>query len=205
MTLQEIYTKYTIPPNLVRHQIEVAAVGKYVCQHWTGPQIDSNLVVKTLLLHDLGNIVKFKRPFLGELEPQAAYWEGVQTTFISTFGTNANDATEKIVAELGFSEILHLLIKMKEVWEKPGELVSWEARICEYADTCVTPVGIEGFEVRMQDLARRYGHGKDTLVYKAMKQNAVLIQENVDIDLKNLSKIDFSKEKAEVSIYTFEE
>lgn len=205
MTLQEIYTKYILPPNLVRHQLQVAAVGKYVCQQWRGPAIDTDIVVKTLLLHDLGNIVKFRRPFLGELEPQAAYWEGIQTEFIARYGTDANDATEAILAELGLTKILSLLVAMKAVWVHPEATAPWEARIAEYADTCVTPVGIEGFEVRMADLANRYGYTQDTPVYQAMKQNADMIQENVDADLTLLSKVDFGVEMELLSDYGFDE
>lgn len=199
MTLQEIYTKYTIPPNLVRHQIEVAAVGKYVCDHWTGPEVDTDLIVRTLLLHDLGNIIKFFRPFMGELEPQATYWEGIQADFIVRYGSSPDEATYKILEELQFMKILENLQHMKMVWEKPNEEASWEARICEFADTCVTPIGIQGFETRMQDLANRYGHTQDTSVYQAMKHNADLVLENVDTDLADLSKIDWSEVTRKVS------
>lgn len=203
MTLHAIYAKYSIPPNLVRHQLQVAAVGKYVCEHWHGPTIDTENIVKTLLLHDLGNIVKFHRPFLGELEPQAAYWESVQAECVARYGTDANNATEAILTELGLTKILSLLVAMKAVWVQPEMLAPWEARIAEYADTCVTPIGIEGFETRMADLANRYGHTQDTAVYQAMKQNADLIQEHVDVDLENLSKLDFGEEMEELQKETF--
>ncbi len=203
MTLQEIYSTYKIPPNLVRHQLQVAAVGKYVCDHWIGPELDKDLILKTLLLHDLGNIVKFKRPFLGELEPQAAYWEEVQADFVSRYGNDANDATELILNELGLLDVLAVLVEMKDVWEHPRGNLSWEARICEYADCCVTPVGIEGFEMRMADLERRYGHGKETIVQIAMRESAKKVQENVDTDLSTLSKIDFEKEMEELQTIRF--
>lgn len=70
MKIQEIYRRYSIPPNLERHMLQVAAVGEYICTHWSGPELNSQLILQALLLHDLGNIVKFKRPFLGELEQE---------------------------------------------------------------------------------------------------------------------------------------
>jgi hypothetical protein len=203
MTLTEIYTKYQIPPNLVRHQLQVTAVGDYVSSHWNGPKIDKKLVTEALLLHDMGNIIKFKRPFLGELEKDAAHWEQVQEEVIQKYGSDVMIATDEIIKELGFEPIRVALDEMKDVWENPEREVSLEARICEYADCCVTPKGIEGFEIRMGDLRVRYHQDEHDPVIHYMRANADLLAPFVEADLSKLSAVDFSKEIERLSTYTF--
>src|SRR5258708_24588552 len=96
-SILQIYQKYNLPPNLIRHQLEVSAVGRYLCDHWTGTHVDKELITQALLLHDMGNIIKFKRPFLGELEKDSAYWEKVQDEFIQKYGKDVHNATVKII------------------------------------------------------------------------------------------------------------
>src|SRR5437588_9728526 len=57
----EVYRKYSIPTNLQLHMLRAAAIGKLITDHWNyqhGPAIDVSVIIKTLLLHDMGNIVK---------------------------------------------------------------------------------------------------------------------------------------------------
>lgn len=203
MTLTEIYTKYQIPPNLIRHQLQVTAVGDYVSSHWNGPKIDKKLVTEALLLHDMGNIIKFKRPFLGELEKDADHWEQVQEAFVQKYGSDVMLATDEIIGELGFSSVREVLDEMKDVWENPEREVSFEARICEYADCCVTPKGIEGFEIRMEDLRVRYHQNEQDPIISYMRANARTLIPLVDADLTKLSAVDFSKEIAQLASYSF--
>lgn len=66
MTIKELYALAKVPPNLARHMIETAVVGDAVLNRWSGAPIRSDVVRKSLLVHDLGNLVKFRRPFLGD-------------------------------------------------------------------------------------------------------------------------------------------
>lgn len=190
----DIYSQYKIPPNLQRHQCEVAAVGQYLARHWVGRRIEEEKIILALLVHDMGNIIKFKRPFLGELESQAAYWESVQGEFRRLYGDNAHDATIRIVSELGLPEIVTLLQSMRHVWEDPESHSSLEAQICEYADCCVTPEGIVGFEVRIKDLQSRYHLSEKSQAIGLMRENAKRIEMHVNVSLKDMTHRDFSKE-----------
>lgn len=177
MTIREIYTRYQQPPNLIRHQLDVARVGWAVCRAWDPdlPRPNLEKITTTLLLHDLGNIVKYKRPFLGDLESQAPFWEGVQDEFRARYGTDATEATYRILEELGFVWVKELLEDMVLVWKQPEKEVSIEARVCEYADCCVTPEGIVGTTARFRDLTNRYALEESGSILRAMRANAAAI------------------------------
>ena len=203
MTLTEIYTKYQIPPNLIRHQLEVTAVGDYVCSHWNGPKIDKKLVTETLLLHDMGNIIKFKRPFLEELEKDAKYWEAVQDEYFQKYGNDVSRATSMIVSELGFDEVSTILDEMISVWKEPERTVSWEARICELSDCCVTPRGVEGFEIRLQDLKDRYHQTESDPSVRYMRENLEVIRPHLTINPAKIAEVDFSEDILNLEKYQF--
>jgi hypothetical protein len=69
----------------------------------------------------------------------------------------------------------------------------WEAKLADYADTCVTPKGIEGFETRIIDLMHRYNLAADSKKVAAWRENASEVQENEDVELSDLPKQDFSQ------------
>ena len=70
MTISQIYNKYSIPINLKKHMLRVAAVGKIICDNTKDIKINKNLIIKTLLLHDIGNILKFDFSKTNLLDPQ---------------------------------------------------------------------------------------------------------------------------------------
>lgn len=205
MTVFEIYQKYQIPPNLIRHQLEVTAVGRYICDHWLGEPVNKKLVTEVLLLHDMGNIIKFKRPFLGELEQDAKHWEEVQQQFIRTYGTDVHIATLAIARELRVpTRIEELLIEMHDVWTKPEKRLSSVARICEHADCCVTPDGVRGFVKRIQDLQSRYHMSYDRSHVQLATKNARFVEKSVSVDLSKVAEVDFSEEIEKLRRYSFE-
>lgn len=193
MKISYVYSNYNIPPNLERHMLQVTSVGMFVCDAWNGPDINQDLIRSALLLHDMGNILKFKRPFLGELEQDAAHWEQVQHDYQAKYGTDVQQATLAIVQELGLTDVYQLLVEMRSAWEQEAE-VSWETRICEYADCCVTPNGIEGFETRILDLENRYNLEETSTTIVLLRQNAELVRQHVLNEVLDLETRDFSQE-----------
>jgi hypothetical protein len=190
----DIYAQYRIPPNLQRHMFEVAAVGMYIAEHWTGPSIDKVLLTQALLLHDLGNIVKFKKPFLGELEKDSAHWENIQQETIEKYGAVAHDATEAMIRELGVIEpIQDLIQQMRANPDGSSAAESWEAKIADCADFCVSPEGIVGITQRLEDFLIRYELTKDDPVVVAWLRNAEEVQKNITVHLEKISGENFSK------------
>ncbi len=202
MFVSDIYTKYKIPPNLIRHQLEVAVVGRAVCQGWTGRPVDKDLITKTLLLHDMGNIIKFKRPFMGELEKNAAHWESVQEKFRAMYGPDVHEATIAIIQELGLPAVAKLIEEMRAAWHEPEIEVSLEARICEYADCCVTPQGITTFDERIEDLKNRYSYTEESPAIRAARRNGKIVTQHMrNKDIPNMSEFNFSKEITDLKSY----
>lgn len=194
MTISQLYTKFTLPPNLQRHMFEVAKVGEWVADHWAGDAIDTALIVKICLLHDVGNLVKFKRPFLGELEPEAAKWERLQTAMIEKYGDDAFLATAQMLTEAGVDSLFTQAVKdLQFTWSEGKSAVDWEVRIADFADCCVVPKGIVGYEARLVDLKNRYSH-RDPAVWAKLDKNTQLIVEHVDTSLDQITELKVSEE-----------
>jgi hypothetical protein len=192
MTLNTIYIKFQIPPNLQRHMLEVAAVCILILDNWTGEKVDRQLTVQSALLHDLGNLVKFKRPFMGELEVEAEHWQAVQDDLISRYGTDAKNATHQMIAEIGLKNSIGKVLKDVDKLVEGIELMKPEAQIVEFADFCVSPEGIVGYQRRKKDLINRYG-AKHGLSWVAPADRfMVAIQQKVNVDLKTIDNIDFT-------------
>src|SRR5438045_2401455 len=103
MNISEIYKKYKITPLLQQHQLRAASVGAYIADHWNiKQQIDKDGIIQTLLLHDMGNIIKFDFDD-SELNPsdEKEYWKAVQKEFVEKYGHDEHIATNMIAKEIG--------------------------------------------------------------------------------------------------------
>jgi hypothetical protein len=205
MTISDLYHRLHIPPNLQRHMLEVTAVGEYLCEYWTGEPINIQLVRDTLLLHDLGNIVKFTPPSLGQSDEDSVafakkydadatiesvrQWQKTQQFFIQRYGSRATAATVTVLKEIGAQpEIAEILLDMSP--DKTGIIAfaHLETRICSFADMSVTPQGIEGFEARMVDLATRYPTERVKEAIIQERANAVFVQEHTEVEIMLLPR-----------------
>lgn len=160
--IQEIYSYFQIPPGLQRHMYIVTTVGKYICDSWQGPPINKQAIITALLLHDLGNLIKFD---LSEnaiiLDPvlHEPAWRGIQRKLIKKYGTSAHKATLKMAKEIITDSLVLELIdgmdatNLEKIFQK-----SLEHQICEYADMRVIPDGISSLEKRLTDIHDRYQH-----------------------------------------------
>lgn len=206
LPIQEIYQRFTLPHSLQLHMIRVAAVGKFITEHWNGPSIDPETIIQALLLHDLGNIAKFREPFLADLALNADHWRAVQQDVWRTYGKNAHDATQAMLKELHvIPDVVHLVdITGAHQIEKNG-YQSFNSRIADYADMCVSPSGIEGFEKRVTDLMYRYKLEATDVSIQLRRDNQEVIAANCQFNLSSISDRDFSNEieqlwKAEIPI-----
>ncbi len=167
MQIFSVYKKYTIMPNLQLHMLRAAAVGAYIADRWNDKkQIDKNIIISTLLLHDMGNIIKFelgKFPeILGQEQQKLSYWKNIQQEFFQKYGYDEHLATFAIAREIGIS------CEVQEVLENMGssnlakvlETGEYNAKICMYADLRVAPFGIVSIDKRFDDLIARY-QGRD--------------------------------------------
>lgn len=167
MIISDIYNHYTIPPQLQLHQRRVAAVGKIVAEAHAAAHVD--VVVTACLLHDMGNIIKFKLDRFPEfLEPEGhEYWKSVQDTFIQKYGTDEHLATLIIADELGVSDAVLACIRAVGMTKVHHNLTegTLEERITNYADLRVGPRGCISLQERIADGKARYGYTHDAITF----------------------------------------
>ena len=162
MKVTDLYVQYYIPPGLQQHQLTVAALGKYIVDHWQGPAIDGQSVITALLVHDLGNLVKFdltEGATVLDSTLMTNEWRERQQHMRDKYGRNSHQATLQILRELGLPEIVQQLaaeMDASDVCRIAQD--SLEQQMCEYADLRVVPSGITSLAERLADLRQRYSH-----------------------------------------------
>jgi hypothetical protein len=160
MDLLTFYTKYKIMPQLQTHMLRVAGVGSLILDGWQVP-VDRDLVMRTLLLHDMGNIVKFdlQNPLMPIRDLDK--WMKIQAQFWTKYGRDAHAATQQILAEAGQNEVIEVLEQERAGYESGDTALlleqDWPAKILAYCDVRVTPAGVASLKERIHDLHLRYG------------------------------------------------
>jgi hypothetical protein len=160
MNILDIYDHYFIMPNLQMHMLRVAGVAKILLEHATEP-VETENIIQTCLLHDMGNILKFDLlKFPDFLEPQGLeYWQKVKDDFARKYGPDEHQASLQIVKEIGVSERVIELIDSISFLKTKSNLESKDLTkmICAYSDDRVDPRGVVSLEGRIIDLEKRYG------------------------------------------------
>lgn len=165
LSIEKIYKKYKIMPSLQDHMLRVAAVATLICDNFNEP-VNKEEIVGACLLHDMGNIIKFKlETFPKFLEPEGLdYWQGVQNEFKEKYAGNEHEVTAKIVKELGFSDRIIFLVDQVDFlfYCRLSESQDMASKIVIYADSRVDPHGVVSFEKRMDEGKTRYKNHKST-------------------------------------------
>ena len=223
MTIQSIYRQFPVPPTLQEHMYRVAALSSLICNSWRGSQLDSQAIISTMLIHDLGNLAKFEISPDSKIkfddqpaEESCAYWAKQQQLLFQQFGKTPDEATISMVKHLHLkneAKILELLmihdlepLKLELSQSNPN----WAGRICAYSDFRVGPFGYVSLTERFSDLVKRYAHRQpfwaDTqqvneyqAVYTQIEDS---IQSQIQIDLQLLPTATLQKIAAQ--LVTFE-
>lgn len=166
MTVTQIYDRYHIPINLQEHMLRVAAVGQLVCESLRFVEFRQDRVLTVLLLHDMGNILKFKfervELFAPEDQDRVAEMQKIQQEFREKYGETPDEATLAIMREIGVDEKAVDLCHRSH-GERLEAIVAdddWEEKVCFYADMRVGPFGVLSVEDRFADLVVRYPHNE---------------------------------------------
>lgn len=159
MTISQVYQKYQINPTLQQHMCRVAGVADIICKYFSAP-LDTEEILIACLLHDMGNIIKFKFDLFPEFfEPEGVeYWQDVQKNFIEKYGKNSHAATMAIVKDIGVAPRVAELIDAISFNQakKNSESDDFAKKICMYADMRVTPHGVTSLAERLADGQKRY-------------------------------------------------
>jgi hypothetical protein len=185
MKISQIYDKYQIMPQLRTHMLRVASVAAIICDNFSKP-IDKELVVSACLLHDIGNIVKFKLEKYPEfLKPKGLkYWQKVQNQFIQKYSKDDYKATHKILRELKINSSIYLLIKsmeFKNAQVNSKRTTSLEKKVSLYSDSRVAPYGILSLDERLREVKDRFmkNRGMDEKRFNKIASSLRLIEEQV--------------------------
>lgn len=160
--ISEVYSKYKIFPKLGEHMFRVAAVATQICdaQMKMGKAIDKEIVVGACLLHDMGNIIKFKFGDIGGffVEENIEYWEDVKKEFVKKYGIDEHEATIEICNELKVNLAVINVIKNIGFNNSTRNLSErkLENMIATYADQRVNPYGIVSLEGRVDEGHKRF-------------------------------------------------
>lgn len=213
MTIAQIYRKYHINQTLQQHMFNVAAVGLWVVDHWTEAQLDRNLIATSLLLHDIGNLVKFNlkkyADLLGEDRKDVKKWIKLQKKFIKKYGKNAHKAGDKILEELKIGPEVK---KITSLLGPAGLLEvskshNWHYKIAYYADARVAPHGLVSLKERFDDLHKRYAHQSEWQAkateerYKMCVNLEQQLQKHCSTILIKLEAKDLEKHFAKLKVY----
>ncbi len=175
--------------------LTVAKVACSIREHWEGEGVDWDFVEKSALLHDIGNIVKFKfdlnSELMGEEAANIEYWRGVQKEIIGKYGADDHLASGNMLKEIGVKGELWNVIQNKSF----GNVVEvskgddWYAKILLYADMRVMPFGVATLEERMEDVRARMPQ------YTSRPDFEDMLNATREIEQQIVSNLDLSVDK----------
>lgn len=210
-TYHQLYAEYHIPRQLQQHMLRVVAVADTLIQEWRGEPIDTAAVITAAYLHDMGNIVKFRPPFLGEMAADEAVWLEVQQQFHAEYGFDAHKATLAVVSELRAAAQDHfgsasqenspwftqIQAARKLIADSSYESLETQGFTCDelrvlvLADMCVAPDGVVQFSERMADLQERYTYKKNDTVIQLLFENKEVVERYLSSSLADITARSF--------------
>lgn len=196
MKIGEIYKKYNIPPNLQEHMLRVYGIVLFIENCWIGEKVDWNNVKTIALLHDMGNLIKFKLDktpeLLGPEQENIEYWIRSQREMIEKYGVDEEEATSKILREIGIDEKLIKMISDKAFGNSVeiSKSNDWHLKILYYADLRTLPMGVGSLESRLTDVRNRmpkYTNRPDfEELVNSCREIETQIQKNLKIDVNEI-------------------
>jgi hypothetical protein len=174
--------------------LKVAAVAKIICDNLE-ISADKETIIKTMLLHDMGNILRFNLENTSLFDkkdlPNINKFKTAQQNFKEKYHHDADEATLEIIKELTSNKkILNLCANshgehIKAILNKK----EWEKKISYYSDMRIGPFGVLSVNERFDDLIAR--NPNDKKVLEQYKQECLEIEKQLikicKIDIKKIS------------------
>ncbi|MGB4965996.1 MAG: hypothetical protein WBO77_02725, partial [Microgenomates group bacterium] len=161
------------------------------------------LLKTMLMLHDVGNIVKFdfdKYPeFLGDEIKRVDYWKDKQQETITKYGADDHDATVAMLEELRISSQISQRIYDMGYWNVKviSERNDWMLKVALYSDLRVGPMGILSMTDRVNDIHDRlakYKNKPELIGYSQELEKQ--IQENMDAPVDRITDEDIETDRS---------
>ncbi len=181
MTTADIYAKFNIIPLLQQHQLRVAGVGAILCEN-IQIKVDKQNIVKALLMHDLGNMVRIRMDMLEEgFKPKGKqYWQNVKYELIAKYGDQDHEATIAMLKEIGVnSKIIEYVDAIN--WGTIGLATSssdMNVKILNYSDMRVSPMGATTVQNRLNDLKERHRINSENY-FSELTQDCLLLEKQI--------------------------
>ncbi len=162
--IQKIYQHLHIPVPLQKHMLYAASLGYLIAHNWRIKNtINHDIIITSLLCHDLGNLVKFdltsdltKQMYTAK---QIENLQIIQNNHIKKFGENEHTATANICQSLNLNaQILQTIDSIRFEAQKAVQSNNWNHKICNYCDYRIAPQGLTSLKQRLKDLMIRYKH-----------------------------------------------
>ncbi len=186
-SINSIYNKFSIPPWLQMHMLRVAGVANQICDNCK-EEVHANDIVASMLLHDLGNIIKSdlknNSTIMGDESKRLEYWESVKVSTITRYGSDEHAATIAMAKEIGVSSrVLHIIenVGVPNI-EKVNTENDFEQEICSYSDLRVCPFGILSIQERFADFRERYKNRTKTLTperFQSVLNSALQMEKDI--------------------------
>ncbi len=158
-----LYSAYRVNPYLRMHMLRSAAVAALIVDHWSGPPVDRQTLLLTMLIHDIGNIAKVDYDrvtslFPEEIEQNLGYWKAVQKSARERYGQTDQEITLNIAKEVGVPARVLTILAGKTFVRNEDTLASddWELKIAAYSDQRTGPTGILPLLDRLREAKERY-------------------------------------------------
>lgn len=153
MLILEIYQKYHIPEILQMHMLRVAACANLIVDHWIGPKLNEQQLIKILLLHDMGNIVKIPEEQSNDNEFLA-----IRKKYLESYGKDDHMVNDVICKQEGCTneEITIMNEKVFMQNKETFQSSSFLRKIAAYCDQRVAPNGVVCLQQRMEEGTQRY-------------------------------------------------
>lgn len=182
--------------------LRAASVGALICDNWKNESaIDKKLIIQALLIHDMGNIIKFKLDsstmLSSEEKKNIDYWKKEQESYRNRFNNNDHEATWGIAKKIkAHKDVVYILensgsSKLQEVIDSQN----YNLGIVTYADLRCAPNAIVDLNSRFDDVVKRYKETDHALsdleeVKKRRKlglQLEKILKQFITIDLNDIS------------------
>ena len=153
MNIIEIYKKYHLPENLQMHMLRVAACSSLILDNWNGTIIDKESIIRTSLLHDMGNMAK-----ISDDEIEDEKFRKTRKEYIEKYGRNSHKINLVIAKEEGLKDFEIEIIDKKSSKRSEETLNSerYDVKILLYADQRVAPYGVTSLKERLEEVKKRY-------------------------------------------------
>jgi hypothetical protein len=156
----EIYQANLIPSMLQKHMLYAASVASQVIDNIYRLRVNKEKVIRVLLLHDIGNIVKME-PTNEMADSLGVNIEVIienKSALIKEFGPNDHIVSIELARKIGLRDDELDLMDAKIFIKNEETMLSndYERKIGAYADQRISPDGVRSLLERLLEAKERY-------------------------------------------------